>query len=190
MTRARSRTTWPYAMGFTAVGALLTLAACETPQPGPVALRGGETRSVADAAAPGKHEPVTLTIAPRGQYAINEQPVPVYQLAQRLQGIYTSRSGERVLHVKAREGVVGYDVVVASNAARQAGVRRISGVAEVAENGMLGAAVVKRRWEQILSPLDHDKKQENPSSTGFVKSNPALRCPADTNRQYIRQSAA
>jgi TonB family protein len=154
MTRTKNYTSWPYALGFTGIGALLVLAACETPQPASLGPLAGGGARVLDTSAPSKDEPVTLTIAPRGQYALNGQPVPVHQLAQRLQGIYTSRSGERVLHVEAREGVVGYDVVVATNAARQAGVRRISGVAAVAENDTPGAPVVERRWEQTLSPLD------------------------------------
>jgi beta-lactamase regulating signal transducer with metallopeptidase domain len=154
MTRSRPRTPWPYALGFAAVGTLLMGAAWKTPQPASLGPLAGGGDPVSDTMAPSKDDPVTLTIAPHGQYALSGQSVPVDQLEQRLQAIYTSRSGERVLHVEAREGVVGYDVVVATNAARQAGVRRISGIAAVAENDTPGAPVVERRWEQTLSPLD------------------------------------
>ncbi len=198
MTRSKLRTTWPYAMGFTTVGTLLMVAACETPQPASVGPLGGGEARLSDTTALSKDDPVTLTIAPHGQYALNGQPVPLHQLEQRLQGVYTSRSGERVLHVKTREGIVGYDVVVATNAARQAGVRRISGVAAVADNDTPGAPVVERRWEQVLSPLDTTGMRtrsdtalqavEHRSSTRNVAPRPGIPA-ADTTPPSLTQES-
>ncbi len=154
MTRSRPRTSWPHAVGFTTIGALLMVAACETPRPASLGpLGGGGTRSGSDAAAPGKDDPVTVTIAPHGQYAIHGQPVPVHQLAQRLQGIYTSRSGERLLHVEAREGVVGYDLVMATSAhAKQAFAASVA--SPRCRRMVRRVRVVEWRWEETLSPLD------------------------------------
>jgi protein TonB len=198
MTRTRHHTSWPYALGFTGIGALLVLAACETPQPASLGLLAGGGDRVSDTTAPSEDEPVTLTIAPRGQYALNGQPVPVHQLAQRLPEMYSSHSGEWVLHVKALEGVVGYDVVVATNAARQAGVRRISGVAAVAENDTPGAPVVERRWEQVLSPLDTTgtgtipdtalQPVEYRSSTRKVAPRPGIPTPDTTPPSLTQES--
>ena len=87
-------------------------------------------------AAPEKDDRVTLGVDTQGRYWIedvpNPGPIPDAQLAGRLREVYANRDpSDRVLYLKADQGV-GYDrVLTAIDAARQVGVARIGAITEL-----------------------------------------------------------
>ncbi|HEX6041275.1 biopolymer transporter ExbD [Longimicrobium sp.] len=95
--------------------------------------------------APEKDERVTLGVDKNGQYWIedvpNPGPIPLAQLQGRLQETYTQRGdpNDHTLYLKADNGVRYETVLLAIDAARQAGVRRIGTITELPA----GARVVR-----------------------------------------------
>ena len=87
--------------------------------------------------APEKEERVTLGVDKNGQYWIedvpNPGPVPLDQLQARLQETYTQRGdpNDHTLYLKADNNVEYRTVLLAIDAARQAGVRRIGTITEL-----------------------------------------------------------
>jgi biopolymer transport protein ExbD len=95
--------------------------------------------------APEKDERVTLGVDKNGAYWIedvpNPGPIPLNQLQGRLQEAYTQRGNpdDHTLYLKADNGVRYETVLLAIDAARQAGVRRIGTITELPA----GARVVR-----------------------------------------------
>ena len=95
--------------------------------------------------APEKDERVTLGVDNKGQYWIedvpNPGPIPLPQLQGRLQEAYTLRGdpNDHTLYLKADVGVEYRTVLLAIDAARNAGVRRIGTITELPA----GARVVR-----------------------------------------------
>jgi biopolymer transport protein TolR len=87
--------------------------------------------------APEKDERVTLGVDKNGQYFIedvpNPGPIPLNQLQRRLQETYTSRGDpdDHTLYLKADNNVEYRTVLLAIDAARNAGVRRIGTITEL-----------------------------------------------------------
>lgn len=97
--------------------------------------------------APEQAPIATVLLKPGSQYFLDgeQAPLDLASLQTRL-GAAAARSGSAgALRLLAEPGVVGYDVVMVSNAAQAAGIRRIDGVADYVE----GKAEVKR-WSQEL----------------------------------------
>jgi biopolymer transport protein ExbD len=88
-------------------------------------------------AAPEKEDRVTLGVDKNGQYWIedvpNPGPIPLNQLQQRLQETYTRRGNpdDHTLYLKADNAVEYRTVLLAIDAARNAGVRRIGTITEL-----------------------------------------------------------
>ncbi|HVH11475.1 MAG TPA: biopolymer transporter ExbD [Longimicrobium sp.] len=95
--------------------------------------------------APEKDERVTLGVDKNGQYWIedvpNPGPIPLNQLQGRLQDAYNSRGNpdDHTLYLKADNNVEYRTVLLAIDAARNAGVRRIGTITELPA----GARVVR-----------------------------------------------
>jgi biopolymer transport protein ExbD len=95
--------------------------------------------------APEKDERVTLGVDKNGQYWIEDVPesgpIPLNQLQARLQQTYTQRGdpNDHTLYLKADNGVRYETVLLAIDAARAAGVRRIGTITELPA----GARVVR-----------------------------------------------
>jgi biopolymer transport protein ExbD len=95
--------------------------------------------------APEKDERVTLGVDKNGAYWIedvpNPGPIPLAQLQGRIQEAYTLRGdpNDHTLYLKADNGVRYETVLLAIDAARQAGVRRIGTITELPA----GARVVR-----------------------------------------------
>jgi biopolymer transport protein ExbD len=87
--------------------------------------------------APEKEERVTLGVDKNGQYWIedvpNPGPIPLTQLQQRLQDTYNLRGNpdDHTLYLKADNNVEYRTVLLAIDAARNAGVRRIGTITEL-----------------------------------------------------------
>ena len=87
--------------------------------------------------APEKDERVTLGVDKSGQYWIEDVPdpgpIPLNQLQQRLQQAYNNRGDpdDHTLYLKADNNVEYRTVLLAIDAARQAGVRRIGTITEL-----------------------------------------------------------
>jgi biopolymer transport protein ExbD len=96
--------------------------------------------------APEKEERVTLGVDKNGVYWIedvpNPGPIPLNQLQQRLQETYNARGNpdDHTLYLKADNNVEYRTVLLAIDAARQAGVRRIGTITELPA----GARVVRQ----------------------------------------------
>ncbi|HET9950040.1 MAG TPA: biopolymer transporter ExbD, partial [Longimicrobiales bacterium] len=71
--------------------------------------------------------PITLEILADGSLQLNTQPVPRERLGARLEEIYANRP-DKVLFVKALEGVTYGDVVHVLDVARGAGVEVLGAV--------------------------------------------------------------
>jgi biopolymer transport protein ExbD len=95
--------------------------------------------------APEKEDRVTLGVDKDGKYWIedvpNPGPIPLTQLQQRLQETYNLRGNpdDHTLYLKADNNVEYRTVLLAIDAARQAGVRRIGTITELPA----GARVVR-----------------------------------------------
>ncbi|HEX6910859.1 MAG TPA: biopolymer transporter ExbD [Longimicrobium sp.] len=95
--------------------------------------------------APEKDDRVTLGVDKNGQYWIEDVPdpgpIPLNQLQQRLQDAYTRRGNpdDHTLYLKADVNVEYRTVLLAIDAARNAGVRRIGTITELPA----GARVVR-----------------------------------------------
>ena len=91
----------------------------------------------AKTSAPEKEERVTLGVDKNGQYWIedvkNPGPIPLANLQQRLQETYTLRGDpdDHTLYLKADNNVEYRTVLLAIDAARNAGVRRIGTITEL-----------------------------------------------------------
>jgi biopolymer transport protein ExbD len=87
--------------------------------------------------APEKDERVTLGVDKSGQYWIEDVPepgpIPLNQLQQRLQQAYNNRGDpdDHTLYLKADNNVDYRTVLLAIDAARNAGVRRIGTITEL-----------------------------------------------------------
>ncbi len=85
--------------------------------------------------APEKEDRVTLGVDKNGQYWIedvpNPGPIPLNQLQNRLQQAYAQRGDDHTLYLKADNGVEYRTVLLAIDAARNAGVRRIGTITEL-----------------------------------------------------------
>jgi hypothetical protein len=107
-----------------------------------------DARPQAAAVAPAE---VNLFIRPGGEYRIGGEDAPFReaQLSERLRAAYTNApAGARVLNVYAYEGVVGYDVIMALDAARENGVERAHGTADYSDSEQSRSQW--KRWEQKL----------------------------------------
>ncbi len=94
---------------------------------------------------------VTIRVFPNGKYGVDEaRNLGVNDLKGVFAQHYGQRSGTRVVRVLGSLGVTGYDVVMAVNAARAAGARRVDGVANYSEDGSTGNREV---WSEPLEPL-------------------------------------
>lgn len=95
--------------------------------------------------APEKEERVTLGVDNKGQYWIedvmNPGPIPLNQLQSRLQEAYVARGNpeDHTLYLKADNSVEYRTVLLAIDAARAAGVRRIGTITELPA----GATVIR-----------------------------------------------
>ena len=110
-------------------------------------------------AAPGSSLPavspsenvVTIRAFGKGKYGVD---AATNLSAKDLQGVfakhYAQRSGTRVVRVLGSPEVTGFDVVVAVNAARAAGARRVDGIADYSEDGSTGNRKV---WSEPIEPL-------------------------------------
>lgn len=102
-------------------------------------------------------ETVTLRIKPRGVYYLNgsRDSVPVSQLARRLGERYSTREQGRTLVLLAYKGTSGYDIAIATNAAREAGVTDVLGTADYSEGDedRISFREPPKRWRSILPPL-------------------------------------
>jgi biopolymer transport protein ExbD len=85
--------------------------------------------------APEKEDRVTLGVDKNGQYFIedvpNPGPIPLNQLQGRLQEAYSKRGDDHTLYLKADNNVRYETVLLAIDAARNAGVRRIGTITEL-----------------------------------------------------------
>lgn len=97
----------------------------------------------------------TIRIHPHGRYYFegDAQPVPADQLVDRIRGAFTTADAqrERRLRVLAYPGVEGYDVVLVTNQAREAGVHWIDGIAEYTDDASpIRQKTVWKRWQHEL----------------------------------------
>lgn len=95
---------------------------------------------------------VTVRVQGQGRYVIDsmEGIVTEKDLPSAVAARYEGGSGQRVVRVLGYPGVTGYDVVLAVNAARAAGARRVDGVADYSEDGSSGNNKV---WSEPMEPL-------------------------------------
>jgi biopolymer transport protein TolR len=68
---------------------------------------------------------IVLDILPGPSYQLNQQPIEVGSLEERLRAVYRDRP-EKIIHVSARPGVRYKDVIAAMDVAKSAGVRVLS----------------------------------------------------------------
>lgn len=95
---------------------------------------------------------VTVEVQKQGSYHVEGVgQVPPAELAATMGALY-ERGGKstRVIRVLGHPGVMGYDVVLAINAAREAGARRVDGIAEYTP-GEPNAS--HKLWSEPLEPL-------------------------------------
>ncbi|CAN5749215.1 hypothetical protein BH23GEM3_BH23GEM3_20380 [soil metagenome] len=133
--------------------ALISAAGCDV---------GSQRRSAADEAAlltgPVGEVVPTVRIKPGSRYYVgNDQfPVSATHLSGQIRAFYTvdDAQGVRVLRVLAYQGVGGYDATIVTNAARDAGVHRIEGIAEYTDDASaIRQRLVWKRWEHDLAAL-------------------------------------
>lgn len=121
------------------VGGLLLVAGCAD---GSISGDVSPDQAVVGTALPA----ATLQISQGGVYRLDpaSPAVPVQNLAARLRE-HRPGTGSRVLQILAEPGVVGYDVVLATNAAREAGYHQVHGIAEY-----VPGAANQKTWTQNL----------------------------------------
>lgn len=94
---------------------------------------------------------VTVRAFGRGKYGLDgATSLGVKELDAAFARRYAQRSGTRVVRVLSSPEVTGYDIVMAVNAARAAGARRVDGVADYSEDGSTGNRKV---WSEPIEPL-------------------------------------
>lgn len=126
----------------TALAALTFAAACGSPDQRAPSAPAAQTAVAA--------EGLKLRIKPGGRYFVADESsaLTAEQLATRLKREDPSRFGESV-YVLSDPGIVGYDVVLAMNAAQDAGFTRAEGLANYREDAASG--VRPSPWEMDLS---------------------------------------
>jgi hypothetical protein len=97
----------------------------------------------------GSADGLKLRIRPGGRYFVADEPgaLTAEQLAARLRSEDPARFGKSI-HILGDPGIVGYDVVMATNAAGEAGFTRATGVANYREDAGQGARL--ETWETEL----------------------------------------
>ena len=128
-----------------AVAVLLIVTACGSREGAVVASKSG-----LPAKSPGENV-VTIKVLGSGKYAVDAATgIGQGQLQSAVASRYAGGSGTRVVRVLGYPGVTGYDVVMAVNAARAAGARRVDGIAEYTDDGSSGNNKV---WSEPMEPL-------------------------------------
>lgn len=118
--------------GGLAVG-LLAVAACGADP---------NAREEPEVVPPGEvRDAVVLRVQPDEVYRLGEEPLRAEELSGRLSRALRDADGNRTLRLYADQGVTGYDVVLAMNAARDAGFREVIGVSEYADD-----PATRARW--------------------------------------------
>jgi hypothetical protein len=94
---------------------------------------------------------VTIRAFGKGKYGVDAAGnLTVTELDTVFARRYAQRPGTRVVRVLSSPDVTGYDIVMAVNAARAAGARRVDGVVEYSEDGSTGNRKV---WSEPIEPL-------------------------------------
>lgn len=126
----------------TVMAALTIGAACGSPDQRAPSAPAAQTAAAA--------EGLKLRIKPGGKYFVADDgsALTAEQLAARLKREDPSRFGSSV-YVLSEPGIVGYDVVMAMNAAQDAGFTRAEGLANYREDATSG--VRPSPWEMDLS---------------------------------------
>lgn len=127
--------------------ALLAAAGCD----------GASERSISagdpSGIAVGLHRGPTLELKPHGQYFVDGESTatPRNRLPERLERTSDANGGDRVLQLVAYEGVVGYDVLMALQAAREAGYEQVEAIADYPADGRRPDVGSLKRWSQDLT---------------------------------------
>lgn len=124
---------------------LLMAAACDSREAAIAA-----PSSAVRAASPSENV-VTIRVLGKEQYALEEgKKLSAGGLKAAVASRYSRGSGTRVVRVLGYPGITGYDVVLAVNAAREAGARRVDGIADYSDDGSTGNHKV---WSEAIEPL-------------------------------------
>ena len=136
----------------TAAALMLMGAACDSRDKA-IAAPGSSLRSPSPS-----ENVVTIKVHGKGRYEIGEaKNLGERDLQTALSRKYAARSGTKVVRVLGYPGVTGYDVVLAVNAARAAGARRVDGVADYSEDGATG---IYKTWSEEIEPLPATEHQD------------------------------
>jgi biopolymer transport protein ExbD len=127
-----------------AVALVLAVAACDS-------RRGIADQGTGLRAASPSENVVTIRVHGKGRYAVDDaKNLGERDLGSVLSRKYAARPGTKVVRVLGYPGVSGYDVVLAVNAARAAGARRVDGIADFSEDGSTGN---HKTWSEEIEPL-------------------------------------
>lgn len=150
MIHGSSRTLQVRALRTLATAALVLAAACKTQE----AQLTPEHLTAADRSPEG----VALRVKLGGLYYVGSEAAPTRaaQLDERIRGESARRAAPPVLYVFADPGVVGYDVVLAVNAARRAGIREVHGIAGYTDDQSPAARAGWKKWSMDLTRDDVD----------------------------------
>jgi len=144
-----------FKMFASAAALILAASACDS-RDRAIAAPGSGLR----AASPSENV-VTIRVHGKGQYAVDEaKGLGPGDLQPTVARKYAARPGTKVVRVLGYPGVSGYDVVVAVNAARAAGARRVDGVADYSDDGSTGN---HKTWSEAIEPLP---ASERPDTVG------------------------
>lgn len=139
-------------MLVSAVALILTAAACDS-RDRAVAAPGSALRKTSPS-----ENVVTVRVHGKGRYEVEDaKNLGERDLQPALSRKYAERSGTKVVRVLGYPGVTGYDVVLAVNAARAAGARRVDGVADFSDDGSTGN---HKTWSEAIEPLPASERPD------------------------------
>lgn len=101
----------------------------------------------------GLHGGPTLEVRPHGRYFVDGERMATSRqgLPERLEGTSGGQDGGKVLQLVTYEGVVGYDVIMALQAAREAGFEQVEAIAGYPADDPAPDVKSLKRWSQDLT---------------------------------------